>query len=82
MFATIFVALSHFVAGQPGRFRRGGENWAVIATLVETFRLNGADPYAYLADVLARIVNGHPNDAIDDLLPWAYSTPTPLKAAA
>jgi transposase len=26
----------------------------------------------YLTDVLTRIVNGHPNSAIDQLLPWAY----------
>jgi transposase len=31
----------------------------------------GYDPLAYLTDVLARIVNGHPNRDIDLLLPWA-----------
>ena len=41
-----------------------------------------ADPYAYLADVLAKIVNGYPNSDIDDLLPWAYVSPEPLKAVA
>ena len=60
----------------------GGDNWAVIASLIETCKLNGVDPYAYLADVLARIVNGHPNSAIDDLLPWAYAKAEPLKAVA
>jgi transposase len=40
----------------------GGENWAVIASLVETGKLCGVDPQAYLVDVLTRIVNGgsHP----------------------
>ena len=28
-----------------------------------------------LADVLTRIVNGHPNSQIDQLLPWAYADP-------
>ena len=38
----------------------GGEHWAVIASLIETCKLNGVDPHAYLADVLTRVVNGHP----------------------
>jgi hypothetical protein len=60
----------------------GGENWAVIASLVETCKLCAVDPHGYLADVLAKIVNGHPNTAIDDLLPWAYAKAEPLKAVA
>jgi transposase len=60
----------------------GGENWAVIATLIENCKLCGVDPYAYLADVLDKIVNGHPNSAIDELLPSAYAAPHPLKAVA
>src|SRR6476469_7698377 len=59
----------------------GAEHWATIASLIETAKLNGVDPYAYLADVIARIVAGHPQSQIDDLLPWAYA-PTPLKAVA
>ncbi len=39
----------------------GGEHWAIIASLIETCKLNGIDPHAYLADVITRIVNGHPN---------------------
>ncbi|WP_029006465.1 IS66 family transposase [Azorhizobium doebereinerae] len=50
----------------------GAEHWAVIASLIETCKLNGIDPQAYLADVITRIVNGHPNSRIDDLIPWAY----------
>jgi hypothetical protein len=59
----------------------GGEHWAVVASLVETSKLNGVAPQAYLADVIARIVAGHPQSQIDDLLPWANATP-PLKAVA
>jgi transposase len=51
----------------------GGEHWAVIASLIETCKLNGVDPNTYLAGVLTRIVDGHPNSAIDDLMPWAYA---------
>jgi transposase len=50
----------------------GGEHWAVLASLVETCKINGVEPYAYLADVLSRLVNAHPNSRIDELLPWAY----------
>jgi transposase len=60
----------------------GGDNWAVIATLVENCKLSGVEPYAYLLDVLTRIINGHLNSAIDELLPWAYASSDPLKAVA
>jgi transposase len=60
----------------------GGDNWAVIATLIENCKLSGVDPHAYLTDVLGKIVNGHPNSQIDDLLPWAYARTEPLKAVA
>ena len=59
----------------------GGEHWATIASLIETCKLNGVDPYAYLADVITRIVASHPQSQLDDLLPWAYA-PEPLKAVA
>ena len=38
----------------------GGEHWAVIASLVETAKLNAVEPFTYLTDVIARIVAGHP----------------------
>ena len=50
----------------------GGEHWAVIASLIETCKLNDVEPQAYIADVLTRLINGHPNSRIDDLLPWAH----------
>ena len=59
----------------------GGEHWATIASLVETCKLNDIDPQAYLADVINRIVGGHPQSQIDELLPWAYAA-RPLKAVA
>lgn len=58
----------------------GGEHWAVIASLIETCKLCGVEPHAYLADVITRIVNGHLNRQIDDLLPWAYPTAPAIKA--
>ena len=50
----------------------GAEHWAIIASLVETCKLNDVDPLAYLSDAITSIVNGHPNRDIDQLLPWAY----------
>ena len=54
----------------------------MIASLVETCKLCGVDPQAYLADTLTRIVDGHLASAIDELLPWAYAKDPPLKHAA
>ena len=52
---------------------RGADHWATIASLIETCKLNGVDPQAYLASVLARLVNGWPMRRIDELMPWAYA---------
>jgi transposase len=58
------------------------EHWATIASLIETAKLNDVEPLTYLSDVLTRIVNGHPNSQIDDLLPWVYTAKHELKAVA
>ena len=50
----------------------GAANWGVIASLIETCKLNGVDPHAYLANTLTAIVNGHKQSQINDLLPWNY----------
>jgi len=60
----------------------GAEHWAVIASLIETCKLLGVEPHAYLAEIITRIVNGHPQSRLDDLLPWAYPTMPQLKAVA
>ncbi|MBY3349169.1 IS66 family transposase [Rhizobium laguerreae] len=54
----------------------GAEHWATIASLIETCKLNDVEPLGYLTEVLIRIVNGHPNSQIDDLLPWAHAVKT------
>src|SRR4051794_29002877 len=51
---------------------RGGERAAAVYTLVETAKLNGVDPQAWLADVLARLPD-HPAKRIDELLPWSWT---------
>ena len=60
----------------------GGEHWAVIASLIETCKLNGVDSQTYLTDVISKIVNGHSNNRIDELLPWAYPAAQSLKDVA
>lgn len=50
----------------------GGHRWAVIASLVETCKLNAVEPFAYLRDVLERMVNGYPAARLADLLPWNW----------
>ena len=53
----------------------GAENWAILASLIETCKLNGIEPQAYLADVLVRLVNLWPNNRLDELLPWGLGPP-------
>jgi transposase len=50
----------------------GAANWARIASLIETCKLNGVDPQAYLADVLTKLVNLWPAGRLDDLMPWNW----------
>ena len=59
----------------------GGRHWAVLASLVETCKLNGVEPESYIADVLTRLVNGHLQTRLDELLPWAYA-PQPASKPA
>jgi len=47
----------------------GGERAAMMYTLIETCKLNGLDPEAYLRNVIGRIAD-HPISKINDLLPW------------
>jgi len=47
----------------------GGKSAAIAYTLIETAKLNGVDPQAWLADTLARIAD-HKINRINELLPW------------
>jgi hypothetical protein len=51
-----------------------GVHWGVIASLIETCKLNAVDPEAHLATTQTRLVNRHPASRIDDLMPWAYAS--------
>ena len=50
----------------------GAQNWAMLASLIETCKLNGVEPHSYLNGVLTAIVNGHKQKDIDQLLPWNF----------
>jgi hypothetical protein len=59
---------NHLFAGSDG----GAQRWATVCSLITTAKLNGVEPYAYLKDVLDRMVNGHPMRRFDELLPWNW----------
>jgi transposase len=49
----------------------GGDNWAVIATLIENCKLSSIDPNAWLTQTLSKLANGHPANRIAVLMPWS-----------
>ena len=59
---------------------RGGQRAAIMYSLIGTAKLNGVDPQAWLANVLARIAD-HPIQNLDALLPWNWIKST-VKAEA
>jgi transposase len=51
----------------------GGKHWAMVATLIQTAKLNNVEPLAWLTDVLKRIVSGQTKrNQLDTLLPWNW----------
>ena len=58
---------NYFFAGSAG----GGRRAALVYSLIETCKLNGVDPYAYLKDVLTRLPTQKVRD-LDELLPWRW----------
>ena len=55
--------------------KRAGESWAILASLVNTAKLNGIDPELWLANVLEWIVSGTiPINRLDTLLPWTWKS--------
>ena len=51
----------------------GAETLARAMTIIETAKLNGLDPQAYLADILDRI-HDHKINRLDELLPWNWTS--------
>lgn len=50
----------------------GGIAWGRIASLIETCKINGIEPFAYLKATLEALANGHLQSRLDDLLPWNF----------
>src|SRR3954454_22560308 len=51
----------------------GGKHWAIVATLIQTAKLNNVEPLVWLTDVLKRIVSGQTKrNQLDTLLPWNW----------
>ena len=67
---------NHLFAGRDG----GGHQRAVLCSLIETCKLNNVEPYAYLHDVLSRMIDGHPINRLDELLPWAWKAGSLVKS--
>ncbi|MFK4772357.1 IS66 family transposase [Rhizobium sp. ZW T2_16] len=59
----------------------GAETLARAMTIIETAKMNGLDPQAYLADVLNRI-HDHKINRLDELLPWNWSPLVAISAEA
>lgn len=51
----------------------GGDRAAIIYTVLETAKLNGLDPEAYLANIIDRMAKGHPATRLNELLPWNWA---------
>ena len=51
---------------------RGGQRAAAMYSLIVTAKMNGIDPQAWLADVLARLPD-YPAHRLDELLPWNWA---------
>jgi transposase len=54
----------------------GAEHWAIAMTRINTAKLNGVEPLAWLTDVLGRVVSGRTKQhEIEQLLPWNWQAP-------
>ncbi|GAB5434716.1 MAG: transposase [Epibacterium sp.] len=54
----------------------GGETLARAMTIIETAKMNGLDPQAYLTDILTRI-HDHKINQLEELLPWNWTPAAP-----
>jgi transposase len=70
------VRFPNWRAGQKNHLFIGSESAtkaaAIAFTLIETAKLNGIDPQAWLTDILSRIAD-HKITRLDELLPWRYA---------
>jgi len=61
----------------------GGRHWAIVATLLQTAKLNDVEPLAWLTDVLERIVAGRTKlNELASLLPWNWQDAKAIEATS
>jgi transposase len=53
--------------------KAGGERAAAIYSVIETCKLNGIEPQAYIADVIEKIASDWPASRWDELMPWNWA---------
>jgi transposase len=61
--------------------KAGGDRAAAIYSIIETCKINGVEPLAYITDVMQKIASDWPNSRIDELMPWKWSKPPQQTAA-
>jgi hypothetical protein len=60
----------------------GARHWAIAMTLINTAKLNGVEPMAYLTDALERVVSGRIRaHELDKLLPWNWQPERSIAAS-
>ena len=60
----------------------GARHWAIVASLINTAKLNGVEPLAWLTDVLERMVSGRIKaHELERLLPWNWKAERVVAAA-
>ena len=63
--------------------KAGGERAAATYSVIETAKLNGVEPQAYIADVIEKIASGWPASRWDELMPWNWTAQSaPVSMAA
>jgi len=61
----------------------GGERAAAICSVIETAKMNGLEPQAYIADIIAKIAGDWPASRWDELMPWNWTADqAPVSMAA
>jgi transposase len=69
----------HYGPGSDG----GARHWSIAMTLIQSAKMNGIDPMAWLTDVLERVVSGRTKaHELHTLLPWNWRPPGCIELAA
>ena len=51
----------------------GAQNWALLASLIANCKMADVDPVRYLTDTLRALLDGHPKNRIDELMPRSFA---------